>query len=224
VSEPSGAAVAALDDDHDEFDDELVPRDGILRPLKDRTLGWVLVVFGAIAFAAAGQLSIDDWKLAVNPSFHPSCSFSVFITCTAAMQSWQGKLLGFPNPFLGVAAFPIVVTVGVAMLTGFRPPRWFRALLLAGTTVGIGLVFFFVWTTIYRLGRICPYCSVVWLCMVPLFWYQLVHAVQERVVPLPDGLRAAVVRNRSIGLVVLYVALVLWVFLGLRDPIVRTLF
>jgi uncharacterized membrane protein len=223
VSQAPNVSTEPDDTDVDEVDDDYA-RPLIPHPLKDRTLGWILTVFGGIAFLAAGTLTIDDWKLAENPDYRPSCSINVFVTCSAAMQSWQGKLYGFPNPFLGIVAFAIVVTVGVIMLTGFRPPRWFRLALLAATTIGLGHVFFFVWTTIYRLGKICPYCSVVWLCMIPIFWYQLVHAIQERAIPLPDKWRGAIVRNRTIGTVVLYVALLLWVFIGLREPIAQTYF
>lgn len=220
MSRPSGAAVAATDDEHD-LDD---PSTEILNPLSARTLGWVLLVFGTIAFVAAGALSIEDWKVATDPGYVPSCSFSVFITCTAAMESWQGKLLGFPNPFIGIAVFPVVMTTGVALLNRFVPPRWYRAVLLAGTTVGLGLVAFLVWTSLYRLGKLCPYCMVVWISMIPVFWFQLVHALQERVLPAPARLRATIVRNRSVGLVVLYLALVVWVFAVLHDPLIKTLF
>ena len=215
---------AEPEDDDEVLGDDAYARPLIPHPLKDRTLGWIFVIFGGIAFLAAGRLTIDDWKLAEDPSYVPSCSINVFVTCTAAMQSWQGKLYGFPNPFIGIAAFAIIVTTGVIMLTGYRPPRWYRLTLLAATTVGLGHVFFFVWTTIYRLGKICPYCSVVWLCMIPIFWYQLVHAVQDRAIPLPERWRGAIVRNRTIGTVVLYLALLLWVFIGLRDPITQTYF
>jgi uncharacterized membrane protein len=221
MSETADSASPALDD---EYDDELLaPPDAIPHPLKDRSLAWVLIVFGAIAFLAAAELSIDDWKLAIDPSFVPSCSINVFVNCSAEMESWQGKLFGFPNPYIGVAVFPILITTGVIMLTGFRAPRWYRALMLSCTTLGIALVVFFVWSTVYRVLRLCPWCMVVWFCMIPIFWYQLVHAIQERLVPLPERLRSSVVRNRSIGTVVLYAALVLWVFAVLHTQILDTL-
>lgn len=206
------------DEPHDDLDDDRAA-DGITHPLRYRTFGAILTVFGLIGLAASGGLSIERYLVLVNPAHKPSCSFSVFLTCTAAMDSWQGKLLGFPNPFIGLVAFTVVVTLGVVVLTGARLPAWLWRTLLAFTTVGLGLVAFLVWTSLYRLGKLCPYCMVVWAAMLPLWWYQVVHAVQERYVPASEKARAFVVRNRSVVLTALYVALLVWIVVVLHEPI-----
>ncbi|PJI93331.1 vitamin K epoxide reductase family protein [Luteimicrobium subarcticum] len=222
-SAPDADDVDTDEPDHDALDLDGTDRDGtddgILNPLKDRTLAALLAVLGAVAFVAAFILTVEDWKLTADPSYVPPCGNSIFISCAASMQSWQGKLFGFPNPFIGVAAFAVVTTVGVSMLAGFRAPRWYRAALLAGTTLGIAMVCFLVWTILYRIGRLCPYCMVVWACMIPLFWYQVAHAAQTRLLPLPAKARAFVVRNRLIIVVVTYVALLAWIVAVLHQTI-----
>jgi len=214
----AGASTSTAADD----DRELVLETGP-RPISTRTMGWLFVVLGAIGFAASLALSIERYLKLVNPDHVAACSLNVFLDCGPAMGSWQGTLLGFPNPFLGVAAFPVVVTTGVVLLLGARLPRWYWLALLGGTTLGLGLVVFLVWTSLYALVVLCPYCMVVWAVVLPLFWYQVVHAVQEGYLPASDGVRRTLVGNRHVFLAIGYVALIAWVLLVMGPHIVASL-
>ncbi len=199
-------------------DDELLPSVGP-RPISTRTMGWLLVVLGAIGLVASGALAIEKYLKLADPNHVPSCSINAFLDCGDAMGSWQGALLGFPNPLLGVAAFPVVVTTGVVLLVGARLPRWYWLALLGVTTLALGLIVFLVWTTMYAISAMCPYCMVVWAVMLPLFWYQLVHAVQEGHLPAGDGLRRTLVGNRHLFLAIGYVALVAWILVA-KGPVI----
>ncbi|WP_265522088.1 vitamin K epoxide reductase family protein [Oerskovia flava] len=190
--------------------------------LSPRTTGWLLVVLGAVGFAGSLALVIERFLKLLDPDHVASCTLNVFIDCGAAMDSWQGSLLGFPNPVIGVAAFPVVVTTGVVLLAGARLPRWYWLALLGATTVATGLVVFLVWTSLYALGALCPYCMVVWAAMIPLFWYQVVHALQHGYLPAGEGLRRAAVANRHLVLALLYVALLVWVVAVMGADIVSS--
>lgn len=211
-STTAGASVSATPDD------ELLTRTGP-RPIGSRTMGWLLVVLGAVGLFASGALAVEKYLKLADPDHVPSCSINAFLDCGDAMGSWQGSLLGFPNPLLGIAAFPVVVTTGVVLLVGARLPRWYWLALLGGTTLGVGLILFLVWTTLYAISAMCPYCMVVWAAMLPLFWYQVVHAVQEGYLPAGDGLRRTLVGNRHLFLAIGYVALVAWVLL-VKGPVI----
>ena len=112
---------------------------------------------------------------------------------------------------------------GVVLLAGARLPRWYWLALLGGTTLGMGLIVFLMWTTMYAISAMCPYCMVVWFAMIPLFWYQVVHAVQEGYLPAGEGVRRTLVRNRNLFLAIAYVALVAWIVL-VKGPIIVSLF
>ncbi|KLN33911.1 MULTISPECIES: vitamin K epoxide reductase family protein [Cellulosimicrobium] len=215
-SATAGASVSA---DHD---DELLESSGP-RPISARTMGWLLVVLGAIGLAGSAALAIEKFLKLADPNHVPSCSLNALLDCGDAMDSWQGSLLGFPNPLLGIAAFPVVITTGVVLLAGARLPRWYWLALLGGTTLGMGLIVFLIWTTMYEISAMCPYCMVVWFAMLPLFWYQVVHAVQEGYLPAGDGVRRTLVGNRHLFLAIGYVALVAWILL-VKGPIIMTLF
>jgi uncharacterized membrane protein len=224
VSEKSAAAVASSDNDTPDGlgDDEIaaVPRP---TPLGGRTMALLLVALGAIGFAASFALAWEKYLGFINPERTASCSLNLFVTCTAAMDSWQGALFGFPNPYLGVAAFPVVITTGVVLLTGARLPRWYWMSLLVGTLLGQALVFFLMWTSFYSIVALCPYCMVVWTVMWPLTWYQIVRGAQTGDLPMGAGLRDALVANRTIILAIGYVVAVGWLFLAVGGDLVRSL-
>ena len=197
--------------------------EGDTKDLTPRTFGWILLVAGAVGLVGSAWLAIERYLKLIDPDHVAACSLNPFLDCGPAMASWQGALLGFPNPFLGVAAFPVVMTVGVVVLTGARLPRWFWLTMLAVTTVAMGLILFLVWTSLYALVVLCPFCMVVWAAMLPLFWFQVVHAVQEGYLPASEGVRRLVVDNKGTLLAVLYVLLVAWVFLEMGPTVVEYL-
>lgn len=189
------------------------------RTLGDRRYGVVLLVFGLVGFAAALALSIEKILKLQDPDRVATCSFNIFLDCSAAMGSWQGSLLGFPNSFIGLAAFPVVVTSGVVLLAGARLPAWYWRSLLAGTVAALGLVVFLVYTSVAELGKLCPYCMVVWVAVLPLFWYTLVYAVQQGTVPASQRVRELLVRNRVVLLAALYLVVIAWVVIAMAPAI-----
>ena len=192
------------------------------RPLGGRTMGLLLVVLGGIGFGAAMWLAVEKYLAFIDPDRVASCTINLFVTCSAAMDSWQGALLGFPNPYLGLAAFPVVITTGVVLLVGARLPRWYWMSLLVGTVLGQALVFFLMWTSFYVIVALCPACMVVWTIMWPLLWYQVVRGAQSGDLPMSAGFRDALVGNRTIILVIGYVAAVAWLMLAVGGHLVAS--
>ena len=210
---------AELNADSDEFDftEELEAS----RQFSDKAFGLLLVILGSVAFIASMALSIEKYLKLSNPDHVASCSLNIFLDCTDAMASWQGALFGFPNPLIGVAAFSVVVTSGVVVLTGGKLPSWFWRALFVGTTLGFALIVFLIFTSIHMLGKLCPYCMVVWFMMFPLFWYQIVRGVQERYLPASDKARTFIMKNKHLILPLFYVGLLVWIALGMGSAIVH---
>ncbi len=120
---------------------------------------------------ASAVLLIERIRLAEDSEYVPTCSINPIISCGSIMESAQAALLGFPNPLIGVAAFPVVVATGAALLAGGRLARWYWLGLQAGVTAALGLVAWLVFQSLYRIGALCPYCMVVWVVVIPTFWY-----------------------------------------------------
>ncbi|WP_211349828.1 vitamin K epoxide reductase family protein [Rarobacter faecitabidus] len=184
-----------------------------------RRTGFWLLILAAIGLWASADLSIERYLTLADPNYIPSCSFSLFIDCGPAMGSWQGRIFGFPNPFLGVGAFPVVMATGVIMLTGWEPPRWYWRALAVGTTLAMVLIVFLMWTSIYSLGRLCPYCMVVWTITIPLWWNVLAFGSDRGHLPGPARLRSTLVDYRPLLIVASYVAVILWIVIALWDTV-----
>lgn len=137
----------------------------------DRQLAWGLASGGLVGFLAASVLLIERIKLAQDSAYVPSCSINPVLSCGSVMETAQASLLGFPNPIIGVAAFPVVVTTGVVILAGGRLARWYWLGLQAGVTGALGLITWLAFQSVYRIGALCPYCMLVWAMVIPLFWY-----------------------------------------------------
>lgn len=136
-----------------------------------RPLAWLYVVGGATGLAAAAALTLEKLAVLRDPDYVPTCSINPIISCGSVMNSVQAEAFGFPNPLLGIAAFAVVVTAGVAGLGGFAPPAWFRYGMQAGTAFGVVFVHWLVVASLYDIHALCPYCMVVWAVTIPIFWY-----------------------------------------------------
>lgn len=128
----------------------------------------VVTVAGLVGLVAALILSIEKYKLMVNPFYRPTCSVSEKVNCTAVMQSDQAAVFGFPNPYLGLIGFTLVLTIGVAAVAGTRFPLWFWRGLALGILAGLALVAWLAYQSIVVIGALCPYCMAVWAATITL--------------------------------------------------------
>lgn len=137
----------------------------------DRVLALVLLVGGVVGGLAAFVLVVEKIALLADPTYVPSCSLNPVLSCGSIMTTQQAEVFGFPNPLIGVAAFPVLVTTGVAILAGARLPRWYWLGLQVGATLGVAFVGWLIFQSLYRIGALCPYCMIVWAVVIPIWWY-----------------------------------------------------
>ena len=154
-----------------------------------KPFGWFLLISGAIAWISSFTLVLERLQLYTNPNVNLSCDYNSWISCGDVMKTPQAAILGFPNPFIGVAAFAIIITTGVVLLAGARMSRWYWIGLQVGITAGMGLVGWFWFQAVYTLAILCPYCMVVWAMMIPLFVWTTVRNINHGVIPAPRALR-----------------------------------
>nr|WP_239107956.1 vitamin K epoxide reductase family protein [Spirilliplanes yamanashiensis] len=144
-------------------------------PLTDRLLGWVLTVGGVLGAAAAFVLTVEKMALLKDATYVPSCSINPILSCGSVMTTDQAEVFGFANPLIGLAAFPVVATTGVALLAGIRLPRWWWLALQGGVLFGVVFVHWLFFQSVYRIGALCPYCMVVWVVMIVVFCYTTLY-------------------------------------------------
>lgn len=158
---------------------------------------WVLVVAGTIGTACALALTLDRIALLADPGYIPSCSISPLLSCGSVMTSPQSQVLGFPNPLIGMMTFPILATLGVAMLGGAVLPRWMWLGMQAGVTAGAMFVHWLIWQSLYVIGALCPYCMIVWVVTIITFLYVTLHNLNRQAIPLPQIVREVSTRWAS---------------------------
>ncbi|MGH9252284.1 MAG: vitamin K epoxide reductase family protein [Acidimicrobiales bacterium] len=182
-----------------------------------RGLAVLLTAGGAVGFVASFVLTVERIMLLEDPAYVPSCSFNPILSCGSVMQTWQAELFGFANPLVGVAAFAVVTTIGVVLLTGATLPRWLWLGLQAGTFLGAVFVHWLIYQSLYDIGALCPYCMVVWVVTVPIFWYVTVHVVQAGHIRTSAGVRTFMVRNRGLVLALWFLALAVLILIRFWD-------
>jgi uncharacterized membrane protein len=172
--------------------------------------GVVITVLAAIGLVAAFVLLNDKLKslqaTADGGEFVASCDVSAFVSCSGVFNSPQAEVFGFPNPIIGIAGFSAVIALGVIMSAGVALPRFVWVGLLAGSVFGIAFVTWLQYQSLYEIGKLCPYCMVVWAIMIPLF---VIVARTTAQVFSPDGAVTRFLTHWTLLVVLLwYVAII----------------
>jgi len=128
-------------------------------------------------------------KLLLDPEYTLNCDVNPLISCGSVMDSWQASLLGFPNPLLGVAGFVAPIAVGVAILAGARFDRWFWWGFLTGVTGAFIFVHWLFDQAVFQIGALCPWCMLVWLVVIPMWWVFLIWSVKSGVLTNKPGVQ-----------------------------------
>jgi uncharacterized membrane protein len=154
-------------------------------PTFAKVLPYILILCGVVGFIASAVLVYDHNKLAQNPNYIPSCNINPVIACGSVISSKQGAVFHIPNPYIGLAAFPMVITTGVAILAGAKLKRWYWLALEAGTIFGLGFVHWLFFETVYRIHALCPYCMATWVITITSFWYLTLYNIQSGNINIP---------------------------------------
>lgn len=148
-----------------------------------------LVVAGVIGLLAAFALTLDKFEILENPSAQLNCNFSVLVQCGKNLASWQGSVLGFPNPILGLGGWTATIAMGAGVLAGGRFARWFWLLFNLGVIGALVLVIFLITQSIYVLNTLCPWCMLTWLVTIPTFWAVSLYNLRSGNIPVPPAVR-----------------------------------
>jgi uncharacterized membrane protein len=137
-----------------------------------RSNKWIfgtMLAFGVVGLVVSFILAIEEINVIKNPDAVLSCSINLVLNCSTVMQTWQASLFGFPNMLIGLMAYPVVITVAVAALTGARMPRWFW--IAANVCYGLGAVFAYwlFFQSVYAIQVLCPWCLVITFATTILF-------------------------------------------------------
>lgn len=136
---------------------------------------YVLSIGGSIGLIAMTWQASERIHMLKYPKAALNCNLNPIVDCGGVLGNKLAAVLGFPNAFLGMIFFAILVTCGLLLLSGGKLTNWFRHFVLG---VSIILILFSVWffgVSLYVLGKICIFCVAGWIVSVPIFWYGLLN-------------------------------------------------
>ena len=187
-------------------------------------LRWYPLTSIALAFigwVASLALTIDKINLLQDPTYTPSCSISPLLSCGSVINTPQASVLGFPNPLLGIAGFAAAGMFGVALATGWKPPRWMWAIYTTATTIAAAFMHWLIFQSLAVIGALCPYCMVVWAVTIPLWWWTVLQTL--RVYAPHAGITTLVNRFPLFPVAVWFTAVALTIFLRWQDYWLNTI-
>ncbi len=170
-----------------------------------RGVGAVLLGGGLVGAVVSLVLLVEKLALLADPDYVPSCSVDPVLSCGSVMRTAQASLLGFPNPVIGLATFPVAAAVGALLLGRVALPRWVWVAVQVGTTVGLLFVHWLIAQTLVVIHALCPYCMVAWVAVIAMFWFTTVHNLRAGNL---GGEPAAIGRRHGWGLAVWYLLIV----------------
>ena len=159
------------------------------RPARPVALAVFLDVAGALGLLAAFELTLEKILTLSNPDYVPACNVGVLVGCSVNLGSDQGALFGFPNPLIGLMAWPVVITTGVALLAGARFARWYWIGLNVGVTGALAFVIWLIAQSIYVLDVLCPWCMLTWAVTIPVFLVVTLRNLREGAIPASPAVR-----------------------------------
>jgi uncharacterized membrane protein len=121
----------------------------------------IMLVAGLMALTAAFVLSVEKIELLQHPNQSLACDFNIVFNCSNVMQTWQSRVFGFPNMYIGLMAYSVIVTVSVLGLMGVVFPRRFLIAANIGFALGALFAYWLLFQSIYVIQILCPWCLVV---------------------------------------------------------------
>jgi uncharacterized membrane protein len=149
----------------------------------------IIAVFAIVGLASAFVLSVEKLHLLQDPNATLSCSLNVWINCASVMKTWQASLFGFPNSFIGLMAYPVVITAAIVILFGARLPKIFWVLFQTGVTLGLLFAYWLFFQSVYVIQVLCPWCLLVTLSTTIIFATLTRYNILHGNLPLSDWLQ-----------------------------------
>ena len=154
-----------------------------------------MIISGSIGLVTSFVLSIEAWQLAADSSARFGCDISSVLSCSAVAQTWQARILGFPNAFLGIFFEAVVLAISVAIFAGVKFPRWY----MLGTnllyTIALFFAFWLFGQSYFIIQVLCPWCLLITLTTTLVFGGITRINVRDGVIPVPEGLRRLVAQG-----------------------------
>lgn len=161
----------------------------------------LLIVLGTVGLLASAAINIEKTHLLKNPNSELSCNLNPVYSCGSVIMTKQAAVFGFSNEIMGLAMFAAIITVGVALLAGATFKAWFWRIFIAGMIGSMVFVAWFFYQSVYVIGALCIFCSLVWFATWSITIAVAAWAYDNKKLPTlsGNGARVAAWKRSHIG-------------------------
>ena len=154
---------------------------------QDKWIFGTLLLFSLLGLIVAFVLSYEKLELLKEPDKILSCSINAALNCASVMKTWQATVFGFPNSWIGLAAFPVMMCVAFGGLLGVKYTKAFFNVFVGGLAVALIFAHWLFFQSVYVIDVLCPWCLVVTFSTTILFWTGLQYSLRENTFNLTDA-------------------------------------
>ncbi len=146
----------------------------------------MLVFGGLIGLLFSGIITAEKMNILADPLYAPPCSINPLLSCGSVMQTPQASVFGFPNSFIGIAGFAIMICMGMAIMAQAQFKRWYWLTAQTGMTLAITFIYWLFYQSVYVIGALCLYCMAVWTVTIPMFLSLTLYNLRKEYLRLPE--------------------------------------
>lgn len=149
----------------------------------------VMAVGAAIGLLASFVLSVEAIELAKNANAVLPCDINAALSCGAVGKHETASIFGFPNAFVGMISFSVMLTVAMAGLMGAKLPKLFMYLAWAGGVVGLVFATWMFLVSFMVIGTLCPWCLATDVATLAVLWALTRYNILENNLYAPKKLQ-----------------------------------
>ncbi len=157
----------------------------------DRNFAILSLITGALALASAIVLVYERMQVYIDPNHQSICDINAILNCGTVMRTPYAEAFGFPNPFIGLVGYTIVLTISMALLAKARFANWFWICMNIGHLLAFAFVCYLWFNTTFNINALCIFCMVVWLMQTFLLVRVTARNITAGVIPAPEHIREA---------------------------------
>ena len=158
----------------------------------ERSLAVWLMVTATVALASSAMLVHERLQIFIDAGHSSLCDINALLNCGTVMRTPQAEAFGFPNPFIGLVGFSIVVTIGAAMMAGAQFKKWFWVCMDIGLAAATAFIMWLWYQTTFQINALCLFCMIVWVMTITMFIKVTVRNISHNVIPAPENIRESI--------------------------------
>lgn len=154
--------------------------------------GLVISIFSLTALYASLTLSIEYLEVLRNPEASLSCNLNSAINCTSVMRSWQARLFGFPNTYIGLIGYGATLALGAVLLFKKDLGKNLTLISLLGSLASFIFSYWLLWHSAFTIAALCIYCLISCISATNIFFGFLLVTLKENYLELNQKINSRI--------------------------------